>query len=153
MSDDQESRDAAAAIDDADPDISPDLAHLKRLSRELLDPELYVRLVEMLGVAIVVVNPRGEIIVFNAQAELLFGYRRIEIMGHAVEILVPDVVRPQHEAHRKKFDEEPRARPMGIDLPLMGRHKTGRGIAVEINLVPIPTTNGICTAAVVWRKR
>ena len=136
-----------------DSDLSPELAHLKKLSRELLDPELYVRLVEMLGVAIVVVNQQGSIIVFNQQAELLFGYRRIEVMGRAVEILVPDAVRSQHQDHRGKFDEEPRARPMGLDLPLTARHKSGRGIPVEINLVPIPTTNGVCTAAVVWRKR
>lgn len=136
-----------------DPDLSPDLAHLKRLSSKLLDPELCVRLVEMLGVAIVVVSPAGEIEIFNAQAELLFGYRRIEVMGKGVEALIPEAARERHVQHRQRFDEEPRARPMGLDLPLMARHKGGREIPVEINLVPIPTTNGVFTAAVVWRKR
>lgn len=136
-----------------DPDLSPDLVHLKKLSRELLDPELFTRLIEMLGVAMVVVDPAGEIVIFNAQAELLFGYRRVEVIGRGIETLVPEDARARHIEHRHKFDEEPRARPMGLDLPLMARHKSGRGIAVEINLVPIITTNGVFTSAVVWRKR
>jgi PAS domain S-box-containing protein len=141
------------ANDPGDPDISPDLIHLKKLSRKLLDPDLFVRLVEMLGVAIVVADESGEITIFNAQAELLFGYRRSEVIAQPIEMLVPDAARGRHHAHRDKFNEEPRARPMGLEMDLRARHKSGREIPVEINLVPIPTGDGVFTAAVVWRRR
>ena len=45
---------------------------------------------------IVIVNSTGEIVLVNQQIELLFGYRREEILGQLVEMLLPERFRQRH---------------------------------------------------------
>lgn len=132
--------------------MSEELERLKALSEELISPDLLVRLIEELPDALVVVNERGKVVLFNACAELLFGYHRVEVVGQGIEMLVPDAVRTRHEGHRTGYMMEPRARPMGSGLDLAARHKTGRTFPVEINLKPIVSTGGTYVSAVVRRR-
>ncbi len=132
--------------------MSEEMERLKQLSAELVSPDLLLRLVEELPDALVVVNDRGLIVLFNACAELLFGYHRVEMIGKPIEGLVPDGARPRHVAHRESYMGEPRARPMGIGLPLAARHKSGREFPVEINLKPIVSTQGTFVSAVIRRR-
>src|SRR5579872_7325641 len=62
------------------------------------------------------VDDHGVIVGANPTIEKLFGYRRDQLMGRAVEILIPDRLRTLHERHRAKFFEAPRSRPMGPSL-------------------------------------
>lgn len=138
--------------DDKQQQHIPELKKLKEISERLVSPELSVRLVEELPDALVVVsNDDGRIVLFNRQAELMFGYSRVEVIGQVIELLVPDNRRAQHEGHRRKFADDPRARPMGSAMLLTARHKSGREFPVKINLAPIPTTDGIFTGAIVRR--
>jgi len=60
--------------------------------------------------AIVIVNRAGRIVLINSQAEKLFGYPRAELLGHAVEMLLPERYRGNHPQHRTQFFAEPRNR-------------------------------------------
>jgi PAS domain S-box-containing protein len=132
--------------------LSPELIRLRELTSELVGPELFGRLIEALPDALVVVNAAGHIIIFNAQAELLFGYHRSEVLGQAIEMLIPHGVREAHVGHRTRFAACPQGRPMGIGLELAAATKSGDNVPVDINLSPIMTTSGLCVAAVVRRK-
>lgn len=132
--------------------MSEELQRLKELSEELILPDLLVRLIEELPDALVVVNESGKVVLFNACAELLFGYHRVEVVGQTIEMLVPEAARDRHRGHRANYMDEPRARPMGLGLPLEARHKTGRTFPVEINLKPIVSTGGTYVSAVVRRR-
>src|SRR5215216_2656481 len=63
--------------------------------------------------AMVIVDRDGRITLVNAQTERLFGYRRQELLGERVEILIPERYRPGHVGHRSAYFQLGHARPMG----------------------------------------
>ena len=96
-------------------------------------------LVEAAPDAMVIINQDGEIILVNSQTERLFGYKREEILGKPVEMLVPERFRSKHPSLRQSYFGDPRTRPMGAGLSLSALHKDGREIPVEISLSPLET--------------
>lgn len=97
--------------------------------------------------AIVIVNSAGQIEIVNAQAEAVLGYRRDELMGQKVEVLVPERFREQHARDRAAYMAHPRNRPMGIHLELYARRKDAQEIPVEISLSPLHAAEGLLITA------
>jgi PAS domain S-box-containing protein len=92
--------------------------------------------------AIVAVGDTGLITYANPQIEETFGYRRDELIGRPVELLLPARVAGRHVEHRTGFIARPQARPMGIGRDLAGRRKDGTEFPVEISLTPVDTPDG-----------
>ncbi len=83
----------------------------------------------------------------NAQTEELLGYRREELIGQRVELLIPIGLRGGHVTERDRFLQEPRARPMGAGQDLRARRKDGSEFLAEISLSPVRTAGGLLIAA------
>jgi PAS domain S-box-containing protein len=115
--------------------------------------EIMGTVVEALPDALIITDEAGEIILANAQAELIFGYHRDQMIGQAVEMLLPERFQHSHAAYRAGYVAEPRVRSMGDLREISGRRRDGQEIWVEIMLSPVVTRSGIYTLAVVRRKR
>ena len=103
---------------------------------------LFQSVVESAPNAIVMTNKEGKIVLFNAQAEKLFGYRRDEIIGQSIEVLMPANVRQAHVRYRTGYNQNPQRRAMGAGRDLVGLRKDGTSVPVEIGLNPIQTPEG-----------
>lgn len=91
-----------------------------------------------------VVADSGEIVLVNRRMEQISGYHRSELLGQQVEILVPEMYRGVHPAHRDNYLTTAENRPMrGLSL----RHKRERDIPVGIELGHYSDSSGGYTIA------
>ncbi len=109
--------------------------------------KLFQSLLEAARDAIVVVDDEGRIRLVNRKVEELFGYKRGELIGEVVEILVPENARAKHPRHRSGYMRDPRTRPMGSGLELTARCKDGTEFPVDISLSAIETAEGVLVSA------
>lgn len=110
--------------------------------------ELRLRaVVESSPSGVVTVDRQGRIALVNREVERLFGYKRAELVGQPVEILVPGRFHEAHPGLRSTFLANPQARAMGAGRDLYGRRKDGREVPVEIGLRPLETDEGFFVLA------
>jgi PAS domain S-box-containing protein len=113
---------------------------------DLADVKLVDELLESTADALVVVDPKGRIVLVNNRTETLFGYSRAELIGEAVELLVPVDLRERHLELRKAFVAAPKPRPM---VCVEGRRKDGSQFPIDISLSPLRSESGVLVASLI----
>jgi PAS domain S-box-containing protein len=99
--------------------------------------------------AMVIADAQGRIVLVNAETERLFGYRRDELVGQPVEILLPERFRGGHPQHRQGYTAHPRTRSMDEGLDLRGLRKDATEFPAEISLSPLESAEGILVTATI----
>ena len=97
----------------------------------------FMGLLESAPDAMVIADSVGKIQMVNAQTEWIFGYKRDEIIGKEVEILIPERFHNKHTEYRHGYVEHPKVRGMGVGMELFGKRKDGSEFPVEISLSPM----------------
>lgn len=85
-------------------------------------------------IGIILCNKEAEIINFNAQAETQFGYKKEELVGKKIEVLLPQKYRGSHVQDRNRFYAHPENKVMGHGRDLHGQKKDGAEFPVEVSL-------------------
>ncbi|MGH6726826.1 MAG: PAS domain S-box protein [Pseudolabrys sp.] len=98
---------------------------------------------------LVMTDAGGSIVLVNAETERLFGYKRRELIGQRVDILVPVRLQGPHVQQRAGFTARPQARRMGEGRELFGLRKDGTEFPIEIGLNPIATQTGLLILSVI----
>ena len=97
--------------------------------------------------AVMIIDASGRIVLVNEQTERLFGYRREELSGQTLEMLLPRRFRAAHLALRGGYFAHPSTRPMGTGLELAGLRKDGSEFPADISLSAIETDEGRLASA------
>jgi len=99
--------------------------------------------------AVIVCDRKGRIVLANDQLYDIFGYRDDELSGQPIEQLLPGRFRDQHVAQRNGYGSNPLIRPMGKCQQVLGLHRDGREIPLEIRLRMVEAEGGTLVIAAV----
>ncbi len=106
-------------------------------------------LIESLTEGMVVIDHAATIVLVNQRIQEMFGYGQDELVGHPLNVLVPEQSAQVHGAYVSDFLANPRTRPMGQGRELAGRRKDGTEFPVEISLNALNTDAGTLGMALV----
>ncbi len=89
----------------------------------------------------------GIILAVNKQVEAMFGFDRAELLGRAIEVLLPADLHEVHHEHRTRYRAEPSVRAMGEGLELRARRRDGSVFPVAVSLSPLTDDEGLAVVA------
>lgn len=108
---------------------------MKRLNQNMLfEKSHHAALFENATEGIILTNQNGQIILANPAAITMFGYDANEMIGHNVEVLLPQKIREHHVKLRETFYAAPSHRSMGSGRDLYAQKKNGGKFPVEVSL-------------------
>ena len=99
--------------------------------------------------AVVIIDGYGVIVQVNSQTEKLLGYRREELVGRPLEMLMPERYRSSHVAETRAYTADPHPRPMGRGLDLFGLRKDGDEFPIDVSISPLPPERGLLVASTI----
>ena len=115
----------------------------KRSEQTLRDSEEHFRAVAQSAVdAIISINSKGIIIGWNRGAEKIFGYTEQEITGKKTDIIMPQNYTKQHHEGMHRAVRGGEHHVIGRTVELIGLHKNGNEIPVELSLAEWETYSG-----------
>ncbi len=126
-------------------ELSRNTGLLRRQAEVLGKAELKFRsLLEAAPDAMIISSEDGRISLVNSQVEIMFGFRREEIVGQEIRSLVPDW------SGSFAAGLNPTARAFsGSPRELWARHKSGYQFPVEISLSPLQTAEGVLVTSAI----
>lgn len=92
----------------------------------------YANILKIANDAIISINEKHEIIIFNHGAEGCFGYIASDVMGKNINMLIPDQFREMHSQQMANFAESKQnVKQMNGRRPIVGKKKSGETFHAE----------------------
>ena len=102
--------------------IVRDISERNKSEQELQRSEAKTRAILETAVdGIITIDPQGMILTANPATERIFGYRIDEMVGHKVNMLMPDPYRSAHDSYLERYLTTGERRIIGIGREVHGR--------------------------------
>jgi two-component system sensor kinase FixL len=83
---------------------------------------------------IIIIDHVGNIELFNAAAESMFGYEASFVIGQNIKILMPEPFHSKHDNYLQHYDETGEKRIIGIGREVKARKKNGEIFPIELSV-------------------
>jgi two-component system, LuxR family, sensor kinase FixL len=107
--------------------------------------------------AIICITQHGEITLFNAAAERMFGYAADEAVGRNVRMLMPAPYREEHDGYIRGYLETGAAKAIGRVRQVAAERKDGTTFPIELSVSQARVGNDVLFNAIIrdtsWRER
>lgn len=119
---------------------SQDLAHLQKLNRDLEERtrslnDSSTRIQTILDTVvdgIITINDHGIIETLNPASERIFGYKAAEMIGHNVNMLMPEPYHSEHNSYLHNFITSGEKKIIGIGREVIGRRNDGTTFPMDL---------------------
>ncbi|MCS0503294.1 PAS domain S-box protein [Ancylobacter sp. GSK1Z-4-2] len=106
-------------------------------------------LLDSAGDAIVASDAAGDIVLWNAGAERIFGFAEEEALGRSLDIIIPEPFRARHwEGYHETVATGSSRYGAGDLLAVPGLHRDGRRLSIEFTIVLLKDATGKVTGMV-----
>ena len=92
--------------------------------------------------AVVSIDRRGCVVMFNAAAERVFGYTAGEIVGRKVNDLMAEPYATEHDGYITRYERTGEPRAIGRIRTVEGRRKNGENFPLELSVTQVATAEG-----------
>lgn len=83
---------------------------------------------------VILIDARGNVLMFNFACEMLFQYRASEVIGHNVKMLMPGPYRDEHDRYIDNFNRTSERKIIGIGREVFGQRKDGTIFPMKLSV-------------------
>lgn len=105
------------------------------------------KLIETTPDAIIAIDRKAQVVLFNPAAEKMFGYVAEEVIGKKINLLMPEPYTSEHDRYIARYECTGEKRTIGKVLELTGRRKSGDVFPIELSITEIDQIHEVRYAA------
>jgi PAS domain S-box-containing protein len=123
--------------------VATDITEKKKTEEALKQSEERFRSVtRTANDAIISVDSKGKILGWNNGAGKIFGYEEREIIGQALDLIIPEKYKEPHKAGMSRLEHGGNKHVIGDTVELHGQNKNGHVFPIELSLSDWETSEG-----------
>ena len=104
-------------------------------------------LIETTQDAVISIDRKGHVVLFNPAAERIFGYSKAEIQGQKVNVLMAEPYATEHDEYIARYERTGEARAIGRIRTVTARRKNGEPFPIELSVTEIAVDQDVHYAA------